>query len=71
MNKNIPSCCIQAAEACGSLEIDEALAAVKILEEDIREMRGAADNGQLRPFPNDNVSIFSSFHTCCSTIFNI
>lgn len=53
------SCCFtQAAEACGSLDIDEALAAVKILEEDLREMRGAADNGQLRPFPNDNVSLY-------------
>ena len=46
----------QAAEACGSLEIDEALNAVKILEEEIREMREAANNGQLRPLPNDDVS---------------
>ncbi|XP_066931569.1 talin-2-like isoform X1 [Clytia hemisphaerica] len=44
----------KAAEACGSLEIDEALNAVKILEEEIREMREAANHGQLRPLPNDD-----------------
>ena len=41
------------------MEIDEALAAVKILEEEIREMREAANNRQLRPMPNDDVKYFS------------
>uniref|UniRef100_A0A7M5V5A6 Talin n=1 Tax=Clytia hemisphaerica TaxID=252671 RepID=A0A7M5V5A6_9CNID len=44
----------KAAEACGSLEIDNALAAVKALEQQLGEMRVAADEGRLRPFPDDN-----------------
>ncbi|XP_057316525.1 talin-2-like isoform X2 [Hydractinia symbiolongicarpus] len=44
----------KAAEACGSLEIDNALAAVKELEVDCEQMRIAADEGQLQPFPDDN-----------------
>ena len=46
----------QAAEACGSLEIDNALAAVKALEQQLGEMRVAADEQKLRPLPDDNVS---------------
>ena len=49
---------LQAAEACGSLEIDNALAAVKELEQQLGDMRVAADEGKLRPFPDDNVCYF-------------
>lgn len=45
----------QAAEACGSLEIDNALAAVRSLELQLGEMRVAGDEGKLRPLPEDNV----------------
>ncbi|XP_047132289.1 talin-2 isoform X2 [Hydra vulgaris] len=44
----------KAAEACGSLEIDNALAAVKALEVELEEIRSQADKGQLKSFPDEN-----------------
>ena len=46
----------QAAEVCGSLEIDNALAAVRELEKELEEIRESAENGTLKSFLDENVS---------------
>jgi talin len=43
----------KAAEACGSLEIDNALTAVKALEDQLEETRRIAEVGELKPLPED------------------
>ena len=58
----------QAAEACGSLEIDIALNAVKQLEEQLEEYRKAGELGELKPFPEDNVSRWRSQFSPCTHV---
>lgn len=46
----------QAQEACGPLEIDNALTVVRGLEKDIQEAKASAAEGKLRPLPGETVS---------------
>lgn len=46
----------QAQEACGPLEIDNALSTVRKLEKDIQESKASAEEGRLRPLPGETVS---------------
>lgn len=47
---------VQAQEACGPLEIDNALSVVRRLEKDIQDAKASADEGKLKPLPGENVS---------------
>ena len=46
----------QAAEACGSLEIDNALETVRNLEKELESIKKTAEDGTLRTLPGENVS---------------
>lgn len=46
----------QAQEACGPLEIDNALTMVRGLERDMQEAKASAAEGKLRPLPGETVS---------------
>lgn len=46
---------MQAQEACGPMEIDNALSMVRDLEKDIQEARGSAEQGKLKPLPGETV----------------
>uniref|UniRef100_A0A8D0D7Y4 Talin 1 n=1 Tax=Sander lucioperca TaxID=283035 RepID=A0A8D0D7Y4_SANLU len=43
----------KAQEACGPLEIDNALSMVRGLEKDIQEAKASADEGKLKPLPGE------------------
>ncbi|XP_032396059.1 talin-1 isoform X1 [Etheostoma spectabile] len=43
----------KAQEACGPLEIDNALSMVRGLEKDIQEAKASADGGKLKPLPGE------------------
>ncbi|KAM8871447.1 talin-1 isoform 2-T2 [Synchiropus picturatus] len=45
----------KAQEACGPLEIDNALSMVRGLEKDIKDAKASADEGKLKPLPGDNL----------------
>jgi len=45
----------QAQEACGPLEIDNALSTVRDLEKDIQEAKASAEEGKLKPLPGETV----------------
>lgn len=47
---------LQAQEACGPLEIDNALSMVRKLEKDVQETKASAEEGRLRPLPGETVS---------------
>ena len=49
----------QAAEACGSIEIDSALEGVKSLADDLEALEKSADEGKLLPLPGESVSFIS------------
>ena len=46
---------LQAAEACGSLEIDSAIATVKKLANELAECKREANEGKLLPLPGETV----------------
>jgi len=46
---------LQAAEVCGSLEIDSAIDTVKSLSRDLAEAKREAKEGQLLPLPGESV----------------
>lgn len=46
---------MQAQEACGPLEIDNALAMVRKLEKDMQEAKASAMEGKLKPLPGETV----------------
>ena len=48
-------CIYQAQDACGQLEIDNALTMVRDLEKDIQESKASAEEGKLKPLPGDTV----------------
>ena len=62
---------IQAAEACGTLEIDSALDTVGSLGRDLEAYEKSAEEGKLLPLPGETVSdhkehIFdTSIPSCC------
>lgn len=56
-------CLTQAQEACGPLEIDNALTMVRGLERDMQEAKASAAEGKLRPLPGETVSV--SVHSMC------
>ncbi len=58
-------CLSQAQEACGPLEIENALTMVRGLERDMQEAKASAAEGKLRPLPGETVSV--SVHSMCST----
>ncbi|KAG7240881.1 hypothetical protein INR49_023455 [Caranx melampygus] len=45
----------KAQEACGPLEIDNALSMVRGLEKDIKDAKAAAEEGSLRPLPGETL----------------
>lgn len=45
----------QAQEACGPLEIDNALSMVRGLEKDMQEAKASAEAGKLKPLPGETV----------------
>nr|XP_061836684.1 talin-1-like isoform X1 [Nerophis lumbriciformis] len=45
----------KAQEACGPLEIDNALSVVRGLEKDLKDAKASADEGKLKPLPGDNL----------------
>jgi len=45
----------KAAEACGSLEIDNALETVRNLEKELESIKKTAEDGTLRPLPGENI----------------
>lgn len=47
---------MQAAEACGTLEIDSALDTVGSLGRDLEAYEKSAEDGKLLPLPGDTVS---------------
>lgn len=51
--------CIQAQEACGPLEIDNALSMVRGLEKDMQEAKASAEEGKLKPLPGETVSLYT------------
>lgn len=52
----VPLCVyMQAQEACGPLEIDNALSMVRDLEKDIKEAKASAEEGKLKPLPGETV----------------
>lgn len=53
---------IQAQEACGPLEIDNALSMVRKLEKDVQETKASAEEGRLRPLPGETVSPSTLHH---------
>lgn len=56
-------CLTQAQEACGPLEIDNALTMVRGLERDMQETKASAAEGKLKPLPGETVSV--SVHSVC------
>ncbi len=58
-------CLSQAQEACGPLEIENALTMVRGLERDMQEAKVSAAQGKLRPLPGETVSV--SVHIMCAT----
>ena len=52
---------LQAAEACGTLEIDSALDTVGSLGRDLEAYEKSAEEGKLLPLPGDTVSFFKEF----------
>lgn len=46
---------LQAQEACGPLEIDNALSMVRGLEKDMQEAKASAEAGKLKPLPGETV----------------
>lgn len=59
-------CLTQAQEACGPLEIDNALTVVRGLERDMQEAKASAAEGKLRPLPGETVSQ-RTHRVCLST----
>ena len=53
---------VQAQEACGPLEIDNALSMVRGLEKDIQEAKASAEEGKLKPLPGETVR-YTHTHT--------
>uniref|UniRef100_A0A665VQC4 Talin 1 n=1 Tax=Echeneis naucrates TaxID=173247 RepID=A0A665VQC4_ECHNA len=45
----------KAQEACGPLEIDNALSMIRGLEKDIQEAKASAEDGKLRPLPGETL----------------
>lgn len=64
MSHHIVRVCMQAQEACGPLEIDNALSMVRDLEKDIQEARASAEEGKLKPLPGETVR-----HTQTQSLF--
>lgn len=54
---------LQAAEACGTLEIDSALDTVGSLGRDLEAYEKSAEEGKLLPLPGDTVSCQTTFWT--------
>ena len=48
--------CSQAQEACGALEIDNALDMIKALEDELNQIKLTANDGKLLPLPGETVS---------------
>lgn len=46
----------QAQDACGQLEIDNALNMVKDLEKNIQDAKASAQAGKLKPLPGETVT---------------
>ncbi len=53
----------QAAEACGSLEIDNALQSIRDLEKELDSIKKTSEEGELRALPGENVS-------CCHVLIS-
>lgn len=51
---------LQAQEACGPLEIDNALSMVRDLEKNIQEAKVSAEEGKLKPLPGESVSLLNT-----------
>lgn len=52
---------MQAQDACGQLEIDNALVMVRDLEKDIQEAKASAREGKLKPLPGETVKRVRSY----------
>ena len=61
-------CSLQAAEACGSIEIDSALEGVKSLADDLEALERSADEGKLLPLPGESVSFVHLYFLCKSNL---
>lgn len=48
---------LQAQDACGQMEIDNALNMIRDLEKNIQEAKASAQAGKLRPLPGETVTI--------------
>ncbi|XP_042587905.1 talin-1 [Cyprinus carpio] len=57
----------KAQEACGPLEIDNALTMVRGLERDMQETKASAAEGKLKPLPGETVSVSAHSVCMCST----
>ena len=55
---NVVLLSIQAAEACGTLEIDSALDTVGSLGRDLEAYEKSAEDGKLLPLPGETVSSY-------------
>ncbi len=55
--------CVQAQEACGPLEIDNALSMVRDLEKDLKDAKTAAEEGKLKPLPGESVRALRQKHS--------
>ena len=56
MNLIILYPCSQAQEACGALEIDNALDMIKALEDELNQIKLTANDGKLLPLPGETVN---------------
>lgn len=59
---------VQAQEACGPLELDNALLMVRGLEKDMQGAKASAEEGKLKPLPGETVN---PLHYNYSMMFNI
>ena len=60
-NEIVMLCNIQAAEVCGTLEIDSALDTVGSLGHDLEAYEKSAKDGKLLPLPGETVRVKSLF----------
>lgn len=65
-----PVLTFQAAEACGTLEIDSALDTVGSLGRDLEAYEKSAEDGKLLPLPGDTVSCTGRHTILTKTIFS-
>uniref|UniRef100_A0A673A8R6 Talin-1 n=1 Tax=Sphaeramia orbicularis TaxID=375764 RepID=A0A673A8R6_9TELE len=61
----------KAQEACGPLEIDNALSMVRGLEKDIKDAKAASEEGKLKPLPGETVRHTLLYLKCTATTRNI